>query len=126
VLVDTIRSGAIRPQGSDDEVGSAEGVEIGLAAHELFDLRVWDAISFYGPRDLCRPSRPVAAARYPRSDKNHVIASPPIGSIVGIMTDVEQAGGHRQYKGGFKPLRSGLRCVLRPADSRDAGGSAAR
>ncbi len=44
---------------------------------------------------------------YISSTEKH-IASPSRGSILGTMTEVEQAGGHRQ-KGGLKPLRRGLR-----------------
>ena len=53
------------------------------------------------------------------------IASPPIGPILGNMTEVEQPEGTGTRAAKAAQERATLK-ELRPSDSRDAGGSAAR
>jgi putative DNA primase/helicase len=70
--VDTISGGAVRLFKAGDELGLSEGIENGLAAHQLFGIPVWATLSENGLKAFQPPPDVAGIHIYADNDANYV------------------------------------------------------
>ena len=70
--VDTINGGAVRLYEPDEELGVGEGIETCLAAHELFRVPVWSALTEHGVETFVPPPGLLRLHVFADNDENFV------------------------------------------------------
>jgi putative DNA primase/helicase len=70
--VDTINGGAVRLYEPDEELGVGEGIETCLAAHELFRVPVWSALTEHGVETFMPPPGLLRLHVFADNDENFV------------------------------------------------------